>query len=314
LEKYYNFFEGNLPSDYSLEFEESLFNSHLFYPLQDPDKWVSFYVLMPSEQKAAAGIHFHVDGDLARSPYRAPFGSIEFCTTLAPLVLYKFFEYIEVQLTKRGVREIRIKNPPHAYAPACLSLVETVLINQGYQVVTAELSTLIEPDAAVFSERIRHSEKLRLQQAKNAGCTFRRWQVESLEELYNFLSRCHEEKGYQVSMTYDDLRKTVVTFPDRYLLFGIVKEAEVIAASISIKINQNCLYTFFANHDRKYNSLSPLILLMESIYVYCQENQIRLLDLGTSALQGKPNFNLLDFKLHIGGVPSAKVTFNKKIA
>jgi lipid II:glycine glycyltransferase (peptidoglycan interpeptide bridge formation enzyme) len=115
-------------------------------------------------------------------------------------------------------------------------------------------------------------------------------------------------------MTFADLNKTVVTFPDRYLLFGIMKEGEIIAATISIQINQNCLYNFFANHDRKYNSLSPLILLIEGIYAYCQENRIGLFDLGTSALQGKPNFNLLDFKMHIGGVPSAKLTFNKTIA
>jgi hypothetical protein len=274
---------------------------------------MAFYILMPSEMKAVASIHFHINEQSASSPYRAPFGSIELAAALAPRLLYEFFEYLEVQLAKRGVREIQIKNPPQGYAPASLSLIETVLINQGYQVVTAELTALIASDAAGFSQRIRHSEKLRLQQAKNAGCAFCHWPVESLRQVYDFLSRCHEEKGYPVSITFDDLYKTVATFPDRYLLFGIIKEEEVIAASISIKINQNCLYNFFANHNRKYNPLSPLILLIEGIYVYCQENRIGLLDLGTSALHGKPNFNLLDFKMHIGGVPSAKVTFNKKI-
>ena len=309
----YIFHEGDLPPGYALAFEESLFNLPAFFSLSSL-RHTAFYILMPSEKKAVASIHFQIIEHSASSPYRAPFGSIEFAATLAPRVLYEFFEYLQIQLAKSGAREIHIKNPPQGCAPAKLSLVETVLINQGYQVVTAELSTLIAPDAAAFSQHIRHSEQLRLQQAKNAGCNFWRWEVESLREVYDFLSRCHEEKGYVVSMTFDDLYKTVITFPDRYLLFGVLKDEEVIAASISIRINQNCLYNFFANHDRKYNSLSPLILLIDGIYAYCQENRIALLDLGTSALQGKPNFNLLDFKMHIGGVPSAKLTFNKKIA
>jgi hypothetical protein len=309
----YRFYEGGLPSDYTLVFEESLFNLQGFYSLQDPADWVSFYILGSGKKKVLAGVHFHITDQLASSPYRAPFGSVEFAKQLPPRVLYDFFEYVEVQLEKREVGEVLIKNPPQAYDPASISLIETFLLNKGYQIASAEVSALLKVNDSLFSARIRNSEKLRLQQAKNAGCVFVHWENERLQQVYDFLSRCHDEKGYLVSMALPDLQKVFVQFPDRYLLFGIMKEGEIIAASVTIKVNEKCLYNFFTNHDRKYNTLSPLILLIEGIYTYCQENKTGMFDLGTSALQGQPNFNLLDFKMHIGGIPSAKLTFKKNL-
>jgi hypothetical protein len=52
---------------------------------------------------------------------------------------------------------------------------------------------------------------------------------------------------------------------------------------------------------------------MEGIYEHCQVEKIRLIDLGTSALNGRPNFGLLDFKLNLGAVPTEKLTFEKKL-
>jgi hypothetical protein len=50
---------------------------------------------------------------------------------------------------------------------------------------------------------------------------------------------------------------------------------------------------------------------MEGIYEYCQVEKYRLIDLGTSALKGRPNFTLLDFKLNLGATPTEKVVYEK---
>lgn len=115
-------------------------------------------------------------------------------------------------------------------------------------------------------------------------------------------------------MTAQELQKTAEEFPDRYLLFAIYHREKIVAASITIRIDQNKLYNFMTNHEKQYNHLSPSLLLMEGIYEYCSHHEISLFDLGTSALQGKPNFTLLDFKLHIGGIPTSKLSFHKKIS
>jgi hypothetical protein len=55
-------------------------------------------------------------------------------------------------------------------------------------------------------------------------------------------------------------------------------------------------------------------MLIEGMYGWCQQQGIKLLDLGTSALDSQPNFSLLDFKLRLGAHPTAKLTFVKDLA
>ena len=60
-------------------------------------------------------------------------------------------------------------------------------------------------------------------------------------------------------------------------------------------------------------STGDVVKLMEGVYNYSQTEGINLIDLGTSSLNGKPNFSLLDFKLHLGATPTQKLTFQKNL-
>ena len=137
--------------------------------------------------------------------------------------------------------------------------------------------------------------------------------AEQITQVYAFIARCHSEKGYKISIAAEELEATVQRFPGRYLLFGIFDGERMVSACVSIIVKRGILYNFLLNHDKEYNSVSPPLLLLEGIYDYCRENSIHILDLGTSAIAGKPNFSLLDFKVHLGGVPTTKLSFYKKL-
>jgi lipid II:glycine glycyltransferase (peptidoglycan interpeptide bridge formation enzyme) len=109
------------------------------------------------------------------------------------------------------------------------------------------------------------------------------------------------------------LERVVKVFPDRFSLHLVKDNAKLAAAAICIKINNQILYNFYSAHPKEYDSLSPAVILMKSLNGYCYTNKIDLLDLGTSALEGKPNFGLLDFKMRLGALPTAKYTFQKKL-
>ena len=112
-------------------------------------------------------------------------------------------------------------------------------------------------------------------------------------------------------MTLAALREVVYHFPQQYVLFGVYQEETLVAASIAIHVNSRILYNFYADHDMAYDHLSPVVLLTEGLVRYAQEQKADWLDLGTSALENKPNFGLLDFKMRLGGKPTAKLTFEK---
>ena len=273
---------------------------------------ISFYLLDRLKPLAYAAIHFFIEGHVAQTPYKAPFGSLECSENIHPRVLYRFLEKIEHQLKHRGATEILMRNPPRAYAPEKWSMVETFLLNQKYTVAEAEVGTVLPVTGNAFIERIRPAEKLRGRQGRDAGFVFKNLTMNRLDEVFHFISTCHLGKGYRLPITQAELERTVRSFPDRYVLFAILHEERIIAAAVGIRITKGILYNFLVNHEKVFNHLSPPVLLMEGIYNFCCEHAIRLMDLGTSALRGKPNFTLLDFKLHMGGVATSKLSFHKK--
>ena len=110
-------------------------------------------------------------------------------------------------------------------------------------------------------------------------------------------------------MTYDDLYKTISLLADKYLLFGVFDDKKLIAASVSIRISKSILYNFYHADDFSYRSTSPMVMLIKEIYQYCQQNDIRLLDLGISTETGKINEGLFKFKKALGCSTSEKNTY-----
>lgn len=310
----YTFHEGDLPAGFALDLEPALFNTVEFGCLQSATGWLQFSCAGAASKKIVAAIRFHVHDEIARSPFKAPFGSLESSAGASPALIFDFLRYVEGRLRHHGVREVYLRNPPRAYTPESIALMETFLLNLGYSVSSAEVGAVIPVTGQSFAEVIRHSELLRRRQGSVAGLHVRKIPISELESLFEFIASCHAGKGYQLSISFEDLNRAVDRFPDQYLLFGVMKGSRLIAGSVSIRVRKNIVYNFLVNHEKKYNHLSPPVVLMDGIYQYCSDHEIGLLDLGTSALEGKPNFSLLDFKLHVGGMPTSKLSFYKRLS
>lgn len=309
----YTFHEGALPSAVTLAYEPAIFNLPTFAALQGAAPDASFYLLDERSAEAHAGVHFHFDGTTARSPYRAPFGSFEFYEKINPAPLYRFIENVTSRLREKGMSEVVLRNPPREYNVGVYSLLETFLLNQQYSVSDAEISAVLPLNGKTFAGVIRNSERLRILQSGRAGLQFRKLSQDRAASVYEFISRCHKEKGYRISISHDDFERTLQQYPTRYHLFGVFRGEEICAAAVSVEVTGNVLWNFLVNHETGYNRLSPSVLLMQGIYDYCAEHGITLFDLGTSALKGQPNFSLLDFKLHLGALPVSKLSFQKRI-
>lgn len=259
-----------------------------------------------------AQVSFHLEGEKAMSPVRAPFGSFLFSNLLSPLILHDFVLACEGQLVRRGVRFVSVTDPPLYYRKSG-ELLQTILLNRQFHVSRAELSSGIRIDKTLFEEKIEAWEKRKLKLAREKGLTFRSIPLSELEDTYNFILRCRTQRGQTLSMTFEELKNTVNTFKKSFFLFGTFFQKELASASISIRVHPTILYNFYPAHLKKFDSISPVVLLIGGIYKFCESNQFNLLDLGTSSIDGRLNFSLLDFKLRLGAVPSMKLTFEKDL-
>lgn len=288
-----------------------MFHHAAHLQIQAREGWISFLALHPNTLAVAAFLHVWQNHGEAISPARASFGSIAFQENMPPKVLYQFITFITTSLHKQGIKKLTLTNPPDAYKPHQAALLNTFLLNQGFQVEKAEVSMVLNTTEA-FTEHLSAWEKRRLRQGHEAGLTCQEEPLEALVDIYQFILACREERNYPLSIQLDTLQETVNAFPERFTLFSVYHKAARVAAAITIAVAPHVLYNFHAAHPRRYDFLSPVVVLTASMHQHARQRGFTLLDLGTSAVAGAPNFGLLDFKRHLGGSPSMKLTFVKQ--
>ncbi len=287
-----------------------LFNQYEHLQLQDKKHWRCFYLLDESEA-CQAFIWLNIQDGIASSPLKAPFGSFEYKPTVSIQSLFEFIDYILNTLTAEGIKKIIIKQSPDAYEHPKRCELNSILMNLGYTITKAEIGSIIPVQQTAYDTLLNDWEQRKLRQAKENNFAFTVADKASLANIYQFIRDCRDKKGYELSMPLQDLQLLRDTFPDAIKLFVLRNESDLIAACISIQVSHDILYTFYYDHASAYKQYSPVVMLMEGIYDYCQQNQCRLLDLGTAYLNGKPNFSLLTFKQHLGSQPTSKFTFEK---
>lgn len=289
-----------------------LFNrpEHLY--LQRRSGWHTYYVADKSDT-VVASLNFHLDGETARSPFRAPFGSFEL-TALPPEVLFEFIGFAEAELAGNDIRQIVIKEPPIIFDPARSGLVQSFLINKGYHVTAADVSAVIDVDGRKPSGKLDEWSLRKFNQGVKAGLHFSIANEGEWVTIYDFIQTSRVRKGYALSMSKEELAATIKTFPRAFRFFKVEHEGELAAACVALLVRSDILYAFYFDHLASFDNLSPVVTLVVGMQEYCSEAGIKLLDLGTSSRDVGPNFGLLAFKLRLGANPSSKLTFEKRIS
>ena len=274
-----------------------------------------FYVITALNQatrQADARCAFFVEPGRASSPIAAPFGSVEFINTLSDAVLSALIDALidEAQLT--GVPVLRLVNYPHCYAPEQAYRLTKHLLQRGFRVIASDQNSYLPVTSAAFENLINASERRRLQKCQRAGFQFLHWRYPDVDEVTSFLVRTRQQRGYSFSLPPEQLSDLLRRFPEQFPVF-IVKDGSAIAAlAVTVRVRDDILYNFLPASSLDYHAHSPMVLLTDGLFAYCQQRQIRLLDLGVS-LDGnhQPKASLMRFKRNLGAQDSPKLTFEK---
>jgi hypothetical protein len=286
-----------------------LFNNPAHLQLQSATGWHVFEYMDMQSDKVYVRVSFHIKAGEALSPLRAPFGSIEFYRKLNEDQVADFIIQVQNYLSKLGAKRIVIRNAPELYNEEQSKLLKQMFLKSGFEFVE-EVSSIILLDGKPFDKKIKISERQKLKKAANVF-QFSKVSKSELSNLYKFIASCREERQQSLSMTLPDLKKLVATFPARILFFKVGTEEETSAAAIVIRVSKQVLYTFYYAHAKAHNRISPVVFLISGIYDFAQHHKYKMIDLGTSMIDGHVNKPLLHFKKSIGGVTTKKLTFIK---
>ncbi|HEX5171146.1 MAG TPA: GNAT family N-acetyltransferase [Cyclobacteriaceae bacterium] len=306
----YIFLEDDFKEGFDFSYEPWLFHDPKHLKIQFSE-WKYFSINNVRRRTVEAQLNVVVYNSDAISPFRAPFGSIQFAKDLKPSILFEFVQFVCEKLKEKGVARIILKNPPDAYLDYS-PILNTILFNLGFHVELAEVGAVLSMEND-FVLHLSRTKKRKFRQLDKSQLTFKTFALSELENVFKFIQRCRVERRYSLSIDWDTLSRTVSTFGDRFFLFGILDRTEIAAATISINVGNKILYNFQPAHLKKYDGSSPMLMLLSGMHQFCRENGYDLLDLGTSSLEGFPNFKLLDFKLGLGAHPTMKLTYHKRL-
>ncbi len=287
------------------------FNAERFASQYESPNPLCFWMEVKGEPQARF-VGFQNDGNLI-SPYRATFGSIELNEALAPEYLEAFIAEIISWCQENGLQEIQLKSWPACYDAHKSALLTHALVANGFEISQTDLNQHLVVDESPFWEGLHSSSKNKLNKAKKAGFSFQRLEVDRLDEAYALIKGCRDLKGYPTTMSYSAIAEMFQKFPEDYYLFGLMDGERLVACSVSIRINASILYNFYLADHLDYRSYSPLVMLHDELYAWCQGQGISIMDLGISTDQSVLNSSLHVFKRRLGCETSLKFSFNKTI-
>jgi hypothetical protein len=308
-----SFHVGPVPAEYQLAYQPYLFSTPLHRSLQSQTDWKEFHWLDNVSKTVLLSIFFTLNEGVARSPFRAPFGGFEIADGAQSETLITFIHEIEKELGRDQIRTLEILCPPELYSRNQPWITST-LVSQGYEIVLTEPGTCITVDETPLANKMAKDKLTRLKKCEKAEVLFSEIGLEKLSEVYIFIEACRSKQERKLSMTLEDLTKTIEALPESFFIVGAYDKQKLISASICIRVSPTIIYTFYSAHHPEYNDISPQVFLLSKLYDGCSRNKVKLLDLGTSALDGQPNTPLLDFKLRMGATATNKYKFRKTLA
>ena len=260
------------------------------------------------KEKPVAQIFFYIKERVAISGYQSTFGSFDMLDNVTKEDLKWFVLSILDALKLFDVTKIKIKHYPSYMSNS--NLAETALGELGFENTLTETNQHIVVDKPLFEAVADRSEVIRSNKCIKLGYKFKVATVKELPQIYALLENTLKRKGNRPSMTFENLNLTIKACSANYMLFTLWDDQTLIAATISVKINQSILYNFYHADSLEYRKVSGLTFLLKNIYSYCYNNQFKILDLGISTVNGVLNEGLFNFKKARGAVISPKKYFN----
>ncbi|MEA5458802.1 hypothetical protein VB796_07130 [Arcicella sp. LKC2W] len=300
--------------DNLFNFQRYFFNEIEHLKHQGGDDLYTFYWQEVNFKTIEARFSVIIKDKIAYSPFKATFGGIEFSQSLSEISLHQFLERVESFLFSKNISEIHINLYPEKYlSEQQKHILENCLQKLHFQIKYTEHNYEIDVTEKSFLEIIisPRAKQLLKKSIKNEF-VIKNETNPDFSIIHAFIANSRLRKNRPMTMTLEQLTEHFQKFPDNFQLFSVYDIDVLIATGVTIKINQDILYTFYLADNEQYLKHSPTIYLLSGIYEYGQKENFKLLDLGIATDKGVLNEGLARFKRSLGGKLSEKKTYFRK--
>ena len=309
LDIFHNF--NNIPTE-TFNFQRYFFNEieHLQHQCEDDDCY-SFYWQNIDNQTIDGRFSVIIQNKIAYSPFKATFGGIEFYEGILEEDLFEFLNQIIQFLQSFETESILINSYPESYLNEYQNkILQNCLSKLNFRVKYTEQNYEIPiTDKSFYETVIGSTAKQLLRTYNKKGFIFQQEHNPNFESIHVFIASSRERKNRPMTMSLEQLTSHFRKFPKKFQLFSVTYSDVMVAVGVTIKINDNILYTFYLADDENYLKNSPTTLLLLGIYEYGKQNNYKILDFGIATDKGILNEGLAKFKQRLGAEMSEKKTY-----
>jgi hypothetical protein len=307
LDKYEIVINQFLPSNFN-----HIFNEIKFFKLHSESIKDSYIQLVrKSDKKVFANIAFYFsDNDTYLSPLKGTFGGVSAIDNIDFFLLEDFLKIAFNLFLVKNSSTIVIKLQPFNHNQALCSICLNILSRLNFTISSYDLNYSVRIDQEAFLTKLSYGNQKKYKQCVKDGFLAAKLDSYRFTEAYEVIRSNRQSKGYPMTMDLSSLLEMVRVFPDRIHCFAVFSPPDLImvASSICISINSDILYVFYWGDLPSSNSYSPITLLSSYIYEFAKTNSYKIIDAGTSTIDGMPNYGLINFKRNLGFEESLKLT------
>lgn len=301
----------------SRNFEADLFHRHKFFALHCPESARAFYFRGVSAthnpEKNLFSFAFTETSEKGyfKSPLRGSYGGLGVHAVPHIQEMALFLDQVLAQMQTEGARGLDIACAPHCYDPTSLSLSYNLFLQNGFSIFRNELNYAIPVSKEEFESRLDRGNRARLKKGLEHHLKTRLAVPSEYRSAYEVICANRARRGFPITMSWPQLEEMFAAFPEDSKVFLTTCEDRTVASAICFRINSQILYVFYWGEADGLSEISPITSLAKDIYTYAQSESYRLLDLGTSTIDGAPNLGLIHYKLNLGAEVSNKFFFRK---
>ena len=291
-----------------IEVENSfIFNTNKYYQIHKTDNCTRLIFYYKAESKAI--INIIEENNYVISPIKATFGGFEFLgkfdSELCEIVIETFIEFIK---KKYGQTNILITQPPFFYCNN-QSVITNILLGKGFLISGNELNHYTPITDFSLISKMNKTSKKKFNRLNKLGLKFEF--SKDLRLSYDVLKENRKKRGVTLSLSYESVLEMMENFADKTFFFDLKNNEDIISSAFCVSISENVLYVLYWGHNSKYDDLSPVVFLANSIYDFAKDKNYKILDIGTSSVNGKIDAGLTKFKESLGFLSDLKFTLIK---
>ena len=297
-----------IPNPYHV-FGSAAFNEH------NKGKCDRVHYLLFKDSKYRLGLVGGVIDQHFYSPYSAPYGGFSFLSE--EIRLNQIDECIEILnnwANQNNISSINLTLPPPFYNESFVAKQTNCLFRNHFRISKIDLNYSFQLDSLDenYIKNIWHNSRKNLNIALRSGLSFIRCKTnEEREQAYEILITNRVSKGFQLSMTWEEVKNTILIIKsDFFIVLNELKEP--VASAIVFQVTPIIVQVIYWGNLPEYTDLKPMNFLSYKVFEFYKQHGMMIMDIGPSTTNSIPNNGLCEFKEGIGCDISVKTCFTKE--